>query len=872
MKKLELCSFDQTKFNNPDSFYWPGYICFWNDVLTKEEATRQLYDMNAVGAKSLWAIPLPWNFRPNSMKTNFEPEYLSEEYLGLYNEIVQEMQKLDMKLWLYDEAGWPSGGVCGRIVRENPSFARQSLMKQESELDFGNIVQVPDDCLAAFLYKGSTLIKRLKPGEQDNIKEQGMRVETYYAKKEVETEFVPPYPDLLNPEVTEEFIRLTHEAYKKVLGEYFGDTIPLIVTDEAKVDNPPWTDDLDTSFKIEKGYDIKEYLPAIFQNDEEGKEIRIDFFDWWSKRFSEAFFEKIQKWCNKNSLMYIGHLGGEDLTLGSRIYGFGHVLRILRKFDVPGVDAIWKQIHPGKKDNVAINWNDYKVSYPICENHHFPKYASSVAHQGGKTWAWTESFSAYGSALSLEDMKWITDFQFVRGINLLVACEMHYSTKGHYMGSMRPIFCKENPLFRHMELYHGYTARLSYLLSLGKPVIEAAVYFPVRDIWAGGIEAEGVAKSNDTIARLLLENQCDFDMVDDDILEDTSTKAANGYLEAGSMKYKTIYVSKSRHMSSKSKERISEFIRNGVMVLWVDNSGYSEGPEGSTKVEFDSLNGHIEPVIAVKPENKSIRVCKRILGNGNLYFITNEAFSSEKDNGGIHCTVEFKETQPIIEINPETGGCSEPEAASYGNGIWSLKLHLKFAASRIFLFTNDNIPVSTEPATPEKNCRFINEGWSCRKIKAFKLGDEEFEVEENLDDELIPIELGDWRSVLGEDFSGDAEYYTEFEFNKEEAKDALLLDLGKVKGVCEVVMNGKYLGKRAWQPFVFEVKGAVREDRNILKVIVTNTMANQFVTTDKIGRWPDTVIGTYHKQCLAMETGHTESGIYGPVKISSHDK
>ena len=37
------------------------------------------------------------------------------------------------------------------------------------------------------------------------------------------------------------------------------------------------------------------------------------------------------------------------------------------------------------------------------------------------------------------------------------------------MGFIRPMFGSENPLFRHLDLYHAYTARLSYLLSLGTP-------------------------------------------------------------------------------------------------------------------------------------------------------------------------------------------------------------------------------------------------------------------------------------------------------------------------------------------------------------------------------------------------------------------
>ena len=58
-----------------------------------------------------------------------------------------------MKLWLYDEGGWPSGGNCGRIVRERPDWARQTLVKRG--VAPGELERVPDDCIAAFQTDGN---------------------------------------------------------------------------------------------------------------------------------------------------------------------------------------------------------------------------------------------------------------------------------------------------------------------------------------------------------------------------------------------------------------------------------------------------------------------------------------------------------------------------------------------------------------------------------------------------------------------------------------------------------------------------------------------------------------------------------------------
>ena len=151
----------KTDLIKPDAFYWPGYLWFWNDRLVENEIFSRLGDMNSVGAKSLWIIPVPGDFRPDSMPTDMEPDYLSKEYLELFSRMVGEMKRLDMRLWLYDEGGWPSGGVCGRIVRKNPRLAQQTLRRIEIKPGYGDVVKLNPGYLSGFLFKGGTLIRRL---------------------------------------------------------------------------------------------------------------------------------------------------------------------------------------------------------------------------------------------------------------------------------------------------------------------------------------------------------------------------------------------------------------------------------------------------------------------------------------------------------------------------------------------------------------------------------------------------------------------------------------------------------------------------------------------------------------------------------------
>ncbi|MDD5599534.1 MAG: glycosyl hydrolase, partial [Victivallaceae bacterium] len=277
-----------------------------------------------------------------------------------------------------------------------------------------------------------------------------------------------------------------------------------------------------------------------------------------------------------------------------------------------------------------------------------------------------------------EQMKWITDFQYVRGINITTMSCYQFSTRAHFMG-WGGIKGPADPLWKHMDLYHRYTARTSYLLSRGKPEVETAVYYPVRDLWAGGPELKSIAHGYDALAGALLENQCDFDLIDDDLLERQSTRATGGRLQAGKMTYHTVCVPKTRWMTAAAKAKLEEFARNGGTLLWFGNAG--SGPLKSIAAELRQLKLLVKPLFRAEPAQKALRGCKRRLGNGRLYFITNEDIRK-----GLKCTVTFNETLPPFRLDPETGSCFPVTGAVQSGTSCSIPLTLDFAGSCVIQF------------------------------------------------------------------------------------------------------------------------------------------------------------------------------------------
>ena len=840
----DLKKFEFNQFRNPESFYWPAWFWLWNNDISNDIVSKQLEDMHSHGARSVCIHPMPKAFRPTTMFTLMEPDYLTPAYFDVYKYATQECQRLNMKSYLYDEGGWPSGACLGKVVEQNPSLIYRQLKREILTLPKGTPFSIPDSCLSAFLYQGDTKIEQLVPGTNGTINIDSARIMLFNVMKGG-TWWPYQYPDLLNPESTKEFLRLTHEKYKDAVGPYFGNTIHITFTDEAQAANPGWTDDLADDFKVRYGYDIRDELPSIFEGESDhDKKVRIDYFDWWSQRNADAYYGQIQKWCQENNLLSSGHLNGEDRTIFARRYGYGHPLRALRKMDVPGVDVIWRQLWPGE------------------DNHHFPKFASSVARQSDLPWSLSESFAVYGSGLTPAQMKWITDYQYVRGINLLVLSNYPVSKDNWLLGALRPMFGPENPFWNYMDNYHGYLARLGYLLSLGKADVKTAVYYPVRDIWAGGPDVEAICVANDELVKTLLENQCDFDFIDDDILENDDTEISNGNLMIGSMCYNTICLSQNRFMSDKSISRVEKFISGGGRIFLIDdsNSGINK-PKGVKTVTLSDISSFLTPTVALESPNVNIRVCKRTLSDCSIYFVTNE------DSLATSCKLQFKESDNLIQLDPETGECLTPVNAIRTSEGWELPLHLNFAGSAVIIFSNQSYPLSTALASSNEVIQTISDGWTVRKVREFVVTGDDLEVNELRSAKHVNISLGDWREVVGNIYSGDVEYEVRFKCPVSVKNSAEILDLGDVRYACQVSLNGEQLGKKLWKPYAYNIKGKIKGGDNILKVIVTNSLANQYVYTNKLDKWPEVKLGPYHSRQLVFEKESVASGLFGPVTI-----
>ena len=71
------------QFKAPSSEYYPAINWVWNSVITKEGIVRQVDEFKKAGFLAVLIMTEPKEFRPKSMATNLEPEYLSDEFFSL---------------------------------------------------------------------------------------------------------------------------------------------------------------------------------------------------------------------------------------------------------------------------------------------------------------------------------------------------------------------------------------------------------------------------------------------------------------------------------------------------------------------------------------------------------------------------------------------------------------------------------------------------------------------------------------------------------------------------------------------------------------------------------------------------------------------
>jgi hypothetical protein len=791
-------------FETPPPEYAMTMWWFWNGPMNEADILRDLGEMRGHGIRSvtIWAY------------YGLGIEYLSPVWFERVRFAVEQAKRLDMRVWLMDEGSYPSGFAGGQISRLYPEARMKALVS-------------PDP--AGWEYRTSPTRYVHTPG----------------FRKDATYSFLDP----LDAAATRIFLSAVHEQYKNHVGGEFGKTVMGFMGDEPSVAGLPWTAALPEEFQRRKGYDLRPRLAALFaaHPDETARRVRADYYDVWTGLYSRNFFQPQTEWCGREGLEYIVHLCGEE-DLQTLIQLDGDYFRCNRTVQMPGVDAIWRQIWPGVTAD-------------------YPKLASSSAHLRGRSRAFTESYAVYGQGLSLEQAKWVMDHQFARGINHFQAMEF-LSSNAEFRQYFHPPNWRGSPQWPMFSQLAAYANRTSYALSIGRPAAGIALYYPTTSAWLGDQEAE---RSVLALARALLEIQRDFDFVDEEGLTRDSVVRDGALWNRSGQAYRAVLVPSVAAMSQAALAQLEAFARAGGQVLWMGRlpslvpgktylnaapasanllrSGAQVLVEPSGRLTAAVLERLPEPDAVLSPAAPSVKYLHRRWKDAEIYFFFNESDTALRLEARLQGTGDPELWEPLTGVRTVLAGSKE---ASHVRLTLALD---PFGSALVVLSPEPHRPASPPPVLVPHIA--IEGDWTL-----------------TFDGQNRNAPLRSWAELGRPDYWGTATYRKEFSLGAALPR-RLWLDLGTVNYAARARLNGQDLGVRAWRPFRWEISRAARRGANVLEVEVTNTRANELAGDPARYREIEArgwLQGSYINTYLKFDREMVPSGLLGPGRILRADE
>ncbi len=579
--------------------------------MRKERVEEQIRDFHAKGLGGFFV----------HARFGLETEYLSDEWMGCIRHAVAIAEELGMEVWLYDENGFPSG-VGDLKVSRVPEYRSKFVDLTEAnavggreislELPSGTVVAAyayqqgthPSHCVASLSEEDGILdLSRYIEGNRLTwTPPQGEWKIAVYSKCVLEDPNDVVFGvDYLNPEAMRRFFELTLAPYEEALGEYFGKTIKGIFTDEPTL--LPWHHDIDWygrrkhtrvvvwDDRIEGemisrvGLDSKSFLPHLFfEIDERTPELRRAFRQAVSDLYMRAFFVPYSRWCEERGLKLTGHvLFEEGLYLNTEFQA--DITAPLSVFHVPGTD------HLGEVTEVC--YGGFCNTPRHLTNIQGEKLVASIAHHYGRSAAITETYGCAGWGLSFEKMKWIADWQYSLGLNMLCPHAVFYSIEGFRKSDAPP---SENHMagWRHYRQFADYIGRLSYALREGRHVAKVALFYPLREFWGKysvGKEGEGdrvISDAFDLCASMLVRLHFDYDIIPEQVL--ASACVDDGKLRVREEDY-SVLIAPPLAMEGNAWENAVKFLESGG--TWI------LPPTSRQDISIDCVEREQQPLFAV---------------------------------------------------------------------------------------------------------------------------------------------------------------------------------------------------------------------------------------------------------------------------------
>jgi len=544
-------------------------------------------------------------------------------------------------------------------------------------------------------------------------------------------------------------------------------------------------------------------------------------------------------------------------------------MEVKKRNDVP-MSAMWTQTPGVNNEQYGYNADD--------------RESASVAHIYGQNLAAAESLTAAAApwAWSPATLKPTADQELLNGINRFVIHESAHQplldkAPGLTLGPFGQWFNRNETWAEQAGAWVDYLARSSYLLQQGRFVADV-IYFYGED---SNLTAVFDDKSPDVPAGY------GFDYINADGLIHELNVTDGRITTKSGMSYRVLALDPySKHMSLPVLKGIHTLVEQGAVVA-------GERPTDTPSLaddaaEFKKLNGELfgdgrgvhsvgmgkvyagqnaEAVLRAlsaapdfdhtKPKSDTrILFVHRKLADVDIYFLDNRNDRDEVVDA------TFRVTGKIPELWYAESGKSEPASFNIADGHTTVPLHFEPWGTVFVVFRQPTKTTSRSlPEAVETRLVNVDGPW--------KVG---FQPGRGAPPSVTLDDLMSWTDSQDKGvkyFSGVGSYTKTIQAPADWFKPGkeLWIDLGDVKNLAEVTVNGKSVGIVWHAPYRVDVTGALKPGANQMTIKVTNAWVNRLIgdqQADATTKYTFADVKPYKANSPLLP-----SGLLGPVQLYS---
>ncbi len=880
-----------THFREPDLGYAPTAFWFWNGPLKREriawmakEMSRQRLNPGYVHARHYKAHEPFW--LSDDWFTCFQAALESAAAGGTRMSYTMGDPCFPDKYLLPDHPEHPNFPVGGTLPPRHPELKSVSLAWTAMDVQGGAGVEVPASffAVAARLDGGGRLLSSTLEiiGEGDAFPWTApqcgsWRVYSFTAHHDCQHSGGTSI-NFLDRRLAEPWLKLENAKYEELFSRYFGTTMEGVFFDlEGSFGYKlAWSDDLAKDYLRLKDVDIRLRMPLLAEEDAEGlwAKARWDWFDVVGHVYVDCVFAPLERWCRERGLFMTCHFWEERL-FQQAVY-VANFMGAQRSSSMPGTDALFRNVHKPRT---------FKETQSVCE------------FEGRQFMC--EVLGIAGWHLTTAELKTAANSAIAQGLTHIVPHGINTSDQLREV-SYPPDFFEWNPYWRHFHLWTDFARRACHVNDHGHLAAETLLLCPMDSVWAligdayfesakpfrahisdasdvGCAHAAEIMAIDDAYTQAMNDmyaSRIDHLVADSHYIMEMSV-GDDATLSRGPFAFTSLVLPPLKLLPLEVARRIADFAQAGGHVFALGSLPNASAENGVGDPAMKRLMDTLRKAPSFIEAGKGLRALIDLKAPGLAPCVTFE-------------TGEF----PLIASKRIVNGRSfiwlannEPAAhefilrvrgASGEVSIWDCETGTVRSISSEDLADGSRVALTLEPfeafwlvhdpskpALPQKAAAQFEEVMGIDALWTVcvdptdqpNLAQHKLAAPEWLLQGGAARPLESWLKWDLRRFSGFVDYTTTFDLP--DICGSEILDLGQVKHMAQVWINGENVGSRMWPPFKFEIGTLLRKGRNTIRVQVGNLIVNA-VTQYENYDW---------KWHTAPDTDTLDAGLFGPVTL-----